>query len=944
MWFFPRHAAPPPAATDDGSVTAVEEQDSSPLSFSFSVTSAETVSPSVRAAEGRTRTATVATNEGGMATPQDGATTATTAAPGDARPAAPASQNARTEDYFRYFTTPPAFADPFHSPSLRVQEPDPAGTVAVTDDFGERVRDISTKNDLRTAQKRSWAGTPDPESEHREARRMRPSGTTPAMRSAPTLPNVRGDSIPNPWVEGLETGRRERTGDFERFSFTPVVSSTPAVSSVPRPRPTERSPPDLLAAPRPDRPTDRLPESLLLPLDGADNWREVDDVDETHQGRQTRMEVDNEDATRDSMHARPSEKRKGKARATSADLQSPERDEDRHEAAEGGWDEAEVVEARQRSLRQTLLDRTGGWSQQGPFQRERTGVAGPSRSMYTHHEEQSMHASDPQTRDEHTSRGWSRTDQDYARNRVSARHFGTHNTSTLRESGDTRQTQEGRGWRAPSDFAPLPNTRAAEYMATRASRYTDALLRQSAPPPTQRSMPPDEDEHGSLREDASGRRQRDDPADFNDGSEDGSERGWNEQAETDGRNREDGEVLPTALREQIPLEHAAPTPIPEGGFPVIHRDDPETSLRGMAIDWMREVWSDAPNTDVLIQVFNYRFAEDDVLNGRIAESLRWAFEQLSGERDFDVVPPEPEDGATRRQRDLPSVWVIRGLSPRATAHAIARGFWSFPAISFAALPRTAPIPSWLFTLEGFLEGNEEKIRAAVMRVLLEEDMQRWILDMLAVHPTHEGRSMRRALTDILGSLRVETMQLTNGTYLASVFMRSPTRDLREWRRWVAELRTRRYRSFAIGTGRVRHITQCAGCTSVSHLTHLCPFPRTAGWNGPEAGKGVFGEHKERINAQRPYGRATNARDSYQTHERRRNDGERRGGDGSRAQRGTPARRRNERDRNGRPSRYDLNDRNGREDRSDRENQDPSRRNWGDRQGDAYGSRRGRRNY
>ncbi len=61
--------------------------------------------------------------------------------------------------------------------------------------------------------------------------------------------------------------------------------------------------------------------------------------------------------------------------------------------------------------------------------------------------------------------------------------------------------------------------------------------------------------------------------------------------------------------------------------------------------------------------------------------------------------------------------------------------------------------TWLFTLEGYLEGNADKIRAAVLCALMEDDMQQWILEMLSTNPAYEGRSMRRAMAELLGSLR-----------------------------------------------------------------------------------------------------------------------------------------------------------------------------------------------
>ncbi|TFK80487.1 hypothetical protein K466DRAFT_473562, partial [Polyporus arcularius HHB13444] len=270
---------------------------------------------------------------------------------------------------------------------------------------------------------------------------------------------------------------------------------------------------------------------------------------------------------------------------------------------------------------------------------------------------------------------------------------------------------------------------------------------------------------------------------------------------------------------------------PHDGFPVVHRDDPDSAIRGMANDWIREIWSDRPGTSLFVDIFNYKYTEEDAHNRRVADTLRRAIEFASEEADFDVVPPEPEEGRHLRARDLPTTWAIRGLTQQGTARVLARSTWSFAAISFTVAPRSAAIPSWLFMLEGFLNDNVRNIRAALMRVLDEAEMREWLERMVAVNPEFTGWDTDDAVQQVLRSLRIETFQLTNGNYITNVYMRSPTRDPREWRRWVAALRTRRYRSFANGTGRVRYVAPCAGCGGVNHPMHLCPFPRIRGWNG-----------------------------------------------------------------------------------------------------------------
>ncbi len=472
----------------------------------------------------------------------------------------------------------------------------------------------------------------------------------------------------------------------------------------------------------------------------------------------------------------------------------------------------------------------------------------------------------PISREEHTSRG----DDDYHPPRPRTHRFSLYESSR----GDLNDNRENRPHARPgpqsarsrSEFVPFPNTRAAEYLTTIGSR-----LQASRQPETDARRPPLQYDPSLRAESGRDRLLQNDGgfdhenqlwsggADARDAWTNGPDYGENanehdgdwDQDEADGwEQQEDGEVLPSALRDEAPRNDAIPTPVPSGGFPSIHRDDPESAVRGMALEWMREIWSDAPNSDVLVHVYNYRFTDNDTLNRRVAEALRWVFEVITGESGFDVVPPEPEEGLRQRQRDLPCIWAIRGLTPRGTAAATDRGTWSFEAISFIASPRSTTMQSWLFTLEGFLEGNEQKIRNAVLRVLTKEPMQQWIADMISANPSFAGRSTEQAMEEILDSLRVEVMQLGNGSYVANVHLRSPTRSLREWRRWVSELRSRRYRTFAIGTGRVRYVAPCSGCSSVAHPAHLCPFPRLRGWNGPGPGEGVFGDRSARTNDRR----------------------------------------------------------------------------------------------
>ncbi|RDX39706.1 hypothetical protein OH76DRAFT_1490890 [Lentinus brumalis] len=463
----------------------------------------------------------------------------------------------------------------------------------------------------------------------------------------------------------------------------------------------------------------------------------------------------------------PASKGKGKARATTAELEQPcgnniaTTDEPQEEW--DGWDSSQLLAARQESLQQVLRDRgrRGGGHNHPDGQTAGAGPSGaryePSRSrngmtlygLSTVREERASHG-----HEEHESGRRSRWT-----------HQHDSDDFRMRENADRSGHPTYYGERARSEYVPMPDTRAGDYLANRgrgpvlqrspASRLRG--LRGTQSPPLQplgldSPFVPRKLANLCDEEPAMERRRHEDRWSEPDHEQDGRA-GWEQRPDEEWdeehrQQREDGEVLPTALWATALRDDAAPTPVPLEGYPTIHRDDPETALRGMAIEWMREVWSDPANTVVLVHVYNYRYTEDDALNRRVAEALRRAFETLTGESDFDVVPPETEDGERRRARDLPSAWAIRGLSPEGTAAAVERGTWSSQAISFVAAPRTTAMQTWLFALDGFLVGNEQKIRDAVLRILCEDDMWTWLREMVSANPSFAGMSATHAVNEV----------------------------------------------------------------------------------------------------------------------------------------------------------------------------------------------------
>ncbi len=541
----------------------------------------------------------------------------------------------------------------------------------------------------------------------------------------------------------------------------------------------------------------------------------------------------------DSRHKR---KDKGKARGTWQEDEQDDVEEHAEERADQ-WNEEELREARMLSLAHAVGERSH--TRRGGYTDEYTQGRDVATANVT--------SGDPFARQMNRSDAGTSGRRERSTAPRVAYEFETQEWdvpvghSTHGRPRGRRNDSQWPGYsRERSEFRPLPNTRAADYI-TQSHAHEHGLPQRSPmshvaglsrPVSPQghggpargaeqrwrsRGEPEAEASFFSEHRHSMQRSRRDDwtpPRNASPSADAGRYAGEGEDVLAE----EDGEIFPTILDDQA-TQDDEPMARPEGGVPRVHHDDPETAIRGMSTEWVREVWGDPPNSDLLVDIYNYRYSEDESLNRRISETLRTYIARITGEHDFDVVPPEAETDSRLATRDLPTSWAIRGLTPEGVARATERHLWSFRQLSFFTAPRATRMPSWIGTLGGFLDGNVAKIRAAITRVLREPDMMTWIANLVMANPEFRGRPVGEAIEAVIRSLRIEVLQMGNGNYLANFYLRSPTRIIREWRRWAAELRGRRYRTFAIGTGRMRNISQCPGCRSVAHPSHLCPYPR-----------------------------------------------------------------------------------------------------------------------
>ncbi|KAI0720230.1 hypothetical protein C8T65DRAFT_692851 [Cerioporus squamosus] len=266
-----------------------------------------------------------------------------------------------------------------------------------------------------------------------------------------------------------------------------------------------------------------------------------------------------------------------------------------------------------------------------------------------------------------------------------------------------------------------------------------------------------------------------------------------------------------------------------------HFDDPETIVGGQSGEWTRVLWKDKKPI-VLFTVFNYKFTKDGAINRHIEASVTTLTTYLTGEKRFYVVPPDPDWSYAIKPRDLPFVWVIRGLTEAGAKTMTSLRTISTRAVSIITYPRVLGNPRWVCGLVGFMRPDADTIRAAVLHVLRADSMLQWLEDLTRTSRQLEGIPQDRRVNFIVDSVRIKIAAAEDEEFVANVYIFPPTDDMGRWREWAAALRASRFNIFLNGAGTARKIFWCAGCRGVDHEAGECPFPKMAGWKGPRAGE------------------------------------------------------------------------------------------------------------
>ncbi len=302
--------------------------------------------------------------------------------------------------------------------------------------------------------------------------------------------------------------------------------------------------------------------------------------------------------------------------------------------------------------------------------------------------------------------------------------------------------------------------------------------------------------------------------------------------------------LPSALMREMDVEDSPVTVShPHSDRWTVHLSDPEERYVGLSKEWMKSVWMDDKPV-VLFSVFNYKFTKNQEVNRHIETNVTTLTTFITGETGFHVVPPDPEWRHELNARDLPSLWVIRGLSEAAAWEMVKAHVISTRAVSIITHRKVMENPRFVCGLAGFLRPDVKTTKDAVLSVLETDYMMGRLRELARSSDRLEHLTIDKRVEKVIESLDIRFMQTKEDGYVANVFMTPPSDDLEEWREWAEEMRSCRYNVFLNGTGAARKAFWCGGCRGVDHEDQECPFTRMKGWKGPVAGARTHSKHWE----------------------------------------------------------------------------------------------------
>ncbi|KAI0348946.1 hypothetical protein OH77DRAFT_334708 [Trametes cingulata] len=262
---------------------------------------------------------------------------------------------------------------------------------------------------------------------------------------------------------------------------------------------------------------------------------------------------------------------------------------------------------------------------------------------------------------------------------------------------------------------------------------------------------------------------------------------------------------------QTSSQWLASTPCPLAGFPLVHREDPGSLMRGLDPAQLN-VWRSFPsNTTALVEIFGQLFPTNDEA-ADLVDVLRDTIRAATGCATINVAAPLSAQRSTLESR--PRCFFLWNLSPTVAEELKGRRCCSWKHISFFVYDITPSLPEYLFTLEGFTTTDAAELTTIVRGVLNHPYHRDYILALSHVDSAPPGSPASTFIDDIIRSVKVIPWRIAErGPVFANVYCKSPTTSPERWRVWRDSVGSARFCSYLYRVGTRRRTGWSAGMES-----------------------------------------------------------------------------------------------------------------------------------
>ncbi len=290
-------------------------------------------------------------------------------------------------------------------------------------------------------------------------------------------------------------------------------------------------------------------------------------------------------------------------------------------------------------------------------------------------------------------------------------------------------------------------------------------------------------------------------------------------------------------------------PMPEDGWPAIHRDSPRGMFRGLTEQRVEHILAQPKNNTVVLNVWGAPGAKARPIDDLYARIRALLIEYYDGFDGFQLIAPQGEWGKNVPPNSLnaPALWTITNLPHSLVTRIVDQHCLSSAEVTIFCYRPVMENPQFVMRIGKFISKDKELIRETVRELFLEVNMRYKITTLLTQNPNYAGLQANQAYAKFLTTVEIVLTEerAPNGAIdvIAAVYCDPPSNHPERWQSWADEIRRSKVEhSGFLNSGVVLPPIRCSGCHGTDHYIDNCAWPELPDWTAPLPGSNQAGNN------------------------------------------------------------------------------------------------------